>query len=199
MTGVLLAVDPSLRAAGAALYRGGQLSGTCFFPCVDCGGEGRVRDCETCSQPSGERALRMAQEIAGWVAQMRAKPTAMAAEWPRIYRGHKSKADPNTQIGMAGVVSAVAGILAMHAAVDNRALELRTYLPSDWIGNLPKSKVKSRIKTSTRAKRILSRLEGDELRVWDELDTHDEVDAVGIGLHHLGRLHRRRVLPGATK
>jgi hypothetical protein len=62
------------------------------------------------------------------------------------------------------------------------------YLPREWKGQLPKAAM---------GERILSRLSLEERnRIVDAgALTHNVIDAVGIGLHHLGRLAPKRVIP----
>ena len=76
--------------------------------------------------------------------------------------------------------------------------EVIAYTPHEWIGTLPKATTVKGAKTSERAKRIKSRLSGSELDIWAAAKYHDEIDAIGLGLKALGRLERRRVLPGAS-
>lgn len=185
---ILLAVDPSLRSAGVALYRDGQLVAV-----------GRMRGIET-TYDVAHRCRVMARDIMVWVADRALvipSPDVLALEWPQIYRAAKSKGDPNDMLGLAGVCAAVAALYPM--------AEVRSFLPDQWE---PAPKVSPERKrrglgpidseafTSPRGVRILSRLSDAERALIPM--SHDAMDAVGIGLHALGRLAIRRVYHGAV-
>lgn len=70
-----------------------------------------------------------------------------------------------------------------------------TYEPRQWKGQVPKPKRYEKWDTYIIHQRILKVLDKDELKVYllalatvPEKQRHNIVDAVGIGLHHLGRL-----------
>lgn len=195
MHGELLALDPSIRTCGVALFRGGVLSLTYPIKCSACGGRGRVRDCEVCSASPLTRCLRMAQAVAAWVVTTRACPREFVAEWPRTYRAVRSKGDPNDLLGLCGVAGATAGMLAMAVAGRDVTLKAFSYEPAEWTGQLPKDLHRVQRFKSVRAQRIAGRLSDVELPVWRSIETHDEIDAVGLGLYHLGRFEPHRVFP----
>jgi hypothetical protein len=136
----------------------------------------------------------MAREVVSWVG-IRSRPREVVVEWPQVYRASKSPGDPNDLIGLAGVSMCIAGILTTASLSRNEALGIFSYTPATWAGQLPKSKVKKI--ASPRGKRIEAALTVDELRFFKPFD-HDAVDAIGIGLYHLGRFLPNRVFPGAT-
>lgn len=181
--GETLAVDPSIRSAGVALFRGGVLVAADRIRVPDDGA-------------LGERCLRMGHAICAWaVVQQRACPQTLVIEWPQIYTSDKSEGDPNDLPGLAGVAMATAGALSV--AVSGRLPEpmgLIQFLPAEWAGQLPKSK--TRKKASPREARIRSRLSAAESALLPA--QHDAVDAVGIGLAALGRFQRLRVFAGAV-
>jgi hypothetical protein len=176
----VLAVDPSIRSSGVAVFRFGRLAASTVIKL-------RATDDSVIV-----RCLDMADTIAGWSACV-AERVLLVVEWPQWYRAAKSKGDPNDLAGLAGVSGALAGILAMRLG----GLEAHGYTPAQWAGQLPKSKTVRGAKTSPRAVRILSRLSPDERACVDER-SHDAIDAIGLGLYHLGRLEPRRVYPGAA-
>jgi hypothetical protein len=178
--GDLLAIDPSIRSPGVALFRAGKLvvAARVTFP-IDA------------TQNDAERCLAAADAIAGWANQMGARPDAIAFEWPQVYAREKSKGDPNQLIPMAGVDLALATGFTIAAAMRKSRLRVLCYKPADWIGQLPKA-TRGSAKSSPRAQRILSRLDAAEVAALP--DQHDAIDAVGIGLHALGRLGVRRSL-----
>ena len=181
--GDLLAVDPSLRSSGVAIFRGGALTSSA-----------RVTVPKTEAVPAA-RALRMAQEIAAWASE-RGEARTLACEWPQIYpRTHMRKeqrgADPNDLIGLAGVAGALAGLLAAHAGQRDAALRVLAYRPAEWIGQIPKA-TRGNPWNSLRGQRIRAALTSDEADAVPP--SHDVIDAVGIGLHALGRLRGGKVL-----
>jgi hypothetical protein len=183
--GELVALDPSIGSAGVAVFRGGALVAV------------RRVTIPTSDACLGARCLRMAQEVAAWTADMGVRPRVFAHEWPQVYRPGKGSGDPNDLPPMAGVSGALAGIYALGMAGHDVALEVVSYTPQEWCAGTKKL-LRGDVKASSRAIRIESRLEGDELPVWRGTRYHDEIDAIGIGLKALGRFEARRVYPGAT-
>jgi hypothetical protein len=96
-------------------------------------------------------------------------------ERPQVYT--VGKGDPNDLVPLAGIGAAFA----------SRFDRFKWYLPKEWKGQLPKG--------IAFEKRILDRL--DTLEIAEIIPagslTHNIYDAIGIGLHHLGRFQRRRV------
>ena len=95
-------------------------------------------------------------------------------ELPQVYRQRQQKGDPNDLIGVA----AVAGACAMICTPP-----IRLVLPREWKGTVPKHIDNARtLRTLTRA----------ELRIVEACECPDHLmdnvlDAVGLGLWHLGR------------
>lgn len=105
-------------------------------------------------------------------------------EKPFIYP--HSKADPNTIITLA----VTAGRLIERCSVCHPIIV--AYAPRDWKGQIPKT---TSLKNYIIYRRVLNALNVDERKeLADTLsdisakDGFDVVDAVGIGLHDLGRL-----------
>ncbi len=175
---MLLAIDPSVRSSGVALFH--VLEGKLLAA-------GRVTTKNDGGDDESWRWLYMARTIQRWVDSMCAvgSLTGIVFERPQIYRASKSKGDPNDLIGLAGVAMAVVGLFSQSLLVD-----VASYTPAEWCGALPKA-TRGSAKASPRAKRILSRLSDRELALVP--DQHDVIDAVGVGLHRLGRLEPIRV------
>ncbi len=182
----LLALDPSLNFLGASLFRGSLLIAAADIVVPKLGA----------GVSHGQRALAAADAVIGWAMRLNARVSVVAHEWPQIYAGSKSRADPNNLIGMAAVDGAVDCAFAIIAAQRGEQIDVRTYLPSEWIGQLSKDTHKGAYWKSPRGVRVKSRLTEAEWLIASVLD-HDGGDAVGIGLHALGRLGVRRAL--ATK
>ena len=96
----------------------------------------------------------------------------VVVEYMQIYRGAKQKGDPNDVAEVNGVVGAICGA---HESATG-------YLPRQWKGQVPKK---------IMGKRILSKLSAAEKKCIQKCPAslkHNVVDAIGIGLFHLGRL-----------
>lgn len=179
----LLAVDPGLVSPGAALFRDGVLIAAADIVVPPMGP----------GTSHGQRALAAADAIFTWAMRHKAKVATLAHEWPQIYAGSKSRANPNNLIGMAAIDGAVACAFAFAAAHRGEQLDLRSYLPAEWAGQLPKDTHKGKYWKSPRGERVKSRLSPVELAIALAVE-HDGGDSVGIGLHSLGRLGVRRAL-----
>jgi hypothetical protein len=195
MHGSLVALDPSVRSVGVALFAGGVLVDAATIKCPSCGSKGRVAECPACSSSDAARCLRIAQEVVRWVVSHDVAPTSLVSEWPTIRGAAQSVGNPNQMIPMAGVVGAVAGLLSMGLAARDETLEVRSFKPAEWTGGCPKTKTKPQ--RSQRGRRIESRLAESELPLF-RVAGHDDLDAIGIGLYALGRLQPRRALAGAS-
>lgn len=171
--GILLAIDPSIRSVGAALFRNGDLIAAA-----------RLTIKPNLTKSMGERVQDARRAIIQWVVEMVANyPDTIAFEWPQIY-AKDTPAVANAVVSMAAVGSAVAGKIS-HAV----GVRVLTWVPRDIWGQLPKCKTGSAL-NSPRGQRIWSRLSEAERAV--VVDQHDSLDAVGIGLHSLGRLGVKR-------
>ena len=178
--GDLLALDPGIVSPGAALFRNGKLVAAA-----------QVKFAPTMSYNAAQRCIEAADAVMAWGRKVGANPVAITFEWPQIYSEGKGKGNPNQLTPMVGVNLSVATAYMIAAAMRKQAFDIKCYTPAEWIGQLPKS-TRGRASSSPRAARILSRLDDDERAVVP--DQHDAIDAVGIGLHALGRLGVRRVL-----
>lgn len=175
----LLALDPSVRSPGMAIFRDAVL----IFA-------GRLSLKKTAQNiGDGERWDCVAEAIVSWANDHDCiHPDTIVYERPQIYTAAKSKGDPNDLIGLAAVGAATVARFRGHRFTKPAVL---TPTPAEWCGQLPKA-TRGSAKVSPRAQRILSRLSPLELqRVPDQ---HDALDAIGLGLHALGRLGVRRVL-----
>ncbi|NNB84589.1 hypothetical protein [Corallococcus exiguus] len=172
----LVAIDPGLRHCGVALF---DVSSASLF----CAG-----------LPKNPEPAHGALSLASWVSMAGAvqtwlrprvldEPFQLIIELPRVYSAAHQRGDQNDLIQLAGVVGTLGGALTPVA-------ERRSVFPRDWKGTLDADAFIERIK-----QRLGS---AEHLRV--ELpaaqDIHHNVwDAIGIGLHALGRLAPRRVFP----
>lgn len=179
--GTLLAIDGSIRCVGVALFVDDTLAWTDKA-------QWGTRSTKT---NLGERAATLAYELD---REIRTSVDAIAYEWPQAYADGKN---PNDLFG----ILAVSGHLVANNVVIGGVV--RSYLPREWTGNIPKTvggKLPKNPQSSPRGIKIAARLRWAELGIFNSAETHDEVDAIGIGLHHLGRgiTKRKRVYPGAA-
>lgn len=156
---MILCIDPGLRHCGTALFnQGGRLHEAALIKV----GSNIVRG------PKAHRA--MALEVYGTYTGIM-NLTRVILEFPRIYpRAAQQKGDLNDLLDLAGVDGAIAGLFS--------GCEILHVFPSDWKGQVPKP---------IMTKRIYSKLSEAEKAVLANKD-HNTLDAVGIGLHHFGRL-----------
>lgn len=173
---MILALDPG--------YAQGNGAGWAAFDATGLWCCGYVRGPAAKTGSVLERALVVAREVC-----MRAPDVIdeLVSEWPKMYRPDGQKGDQNDLPGLAACAAAV-------AALYDSTVRVTAYLPHEWTGGLTEEQLNAR---------ILSRLAPDEQAVLEigarrptakELD-QNALDAVGIGLHHLGRLKARKVYP----
>lgn len=100
-------------------------------------------------------------------------------ERPEVYSKGPRQADPNDLIKLALRAGALAQAFAPREVIE--------VLPKTWKGQVPKE---------IMAKRILASLSLEERETWlfecgamSATLRHNAIDAIGIGLYHLGRLN----------
>lgn len=182
MSDILLAIDPSITRIGLALFVDGDLYTT-----------GVVLPTLGTKADIMERVAEMSECCYAWGISHGHTVTDIACEWPQIYPKGRAKGDPNHIVPLAAVCGSVAGFFRRDAEVT-----LTSYKPRAWAGTMPKDETVKGCKSSPRARRTIKCLSSEEMKVWAEVEYHDEIDAIGIGLHYLKRF-RPRIMPGATK
>lgn len=168
----LIAVDPGARGCGVASFEDGFLVAASY-----------VKAPAAPALKAAAAAAAMARAVVEW--SLGRDVGELAVEWPRVYatrlRRGESKVDPNDLLALAGVDAAVAGIFG--------GVPVHSYAPSEWKGQMPKDVCQARIR---------SRLTPAEEHFAEAGAAaagpagHNVWDAVGIGLHHTGRLAPRR-------
>jgi hypothetical protein len=169
---VIVSMDPGIRACGVAVFTDdAQLFCADYVksPITD------GKDAIAC--------VSMARVVVKWVKGLVPwnKKHTLVVEWPRILSASRQKAekrnvDPNDLLALVGVDAAVA-----MACVET--MDLVTFYPDEWKSQVPKKVMNER---------VWGRLSSEEQKNVTKKD-HNVLDAVGLGLHHLGRLTRRRV------
>lgn len=122
-------------------------------------------------------------------------------EWPQIYAGkQRGRKDPNDLLPLA----ALDALVLAQFAERGRPGSTRLYHPHDWKGSKH---------ANATAKMVIDRLDPSEQFAVEDLPefkqhliesdregtevshpVHNTLDAVGVGLKHLGRFERRRVI-----
>lgn len=183
---LLLSVDPGIRGCGHALFEDGDLRAA-----------GYSRNPRKKGNDLGA-IVSMALEIAEGF-NVGNPDLALVVEWPQVYREKYWKGDPNDLTPLAGVVSAVAGIL--------RPGILHRYLPREWKGTIDPEEISRRVRARMMREefdRIVLPMNTcasclDKHSISNCLKTsclaHNVYDAIGIGLKHLGRFEPVKVFP----
>ncbi|TQF12496.1 hypothetical protein FJV41_28865 [Myxococcus llanfairpwllgwyngyllgogerychwyrndrobwllllantysiliogogogochensis] len=178
----LVALDPGLRECGVALFN--LDTGELLAAGMPTNPERQARGLAAWACMAGAVAEFLSSFLEPLRASGAAVSVTVASECPQVYTAGKSKGDPNDLIELAGVVGRVAGALG--------ATSERSYLPREWKGTLDADVMVERIKAR------LGERPHEHLRVQlpRAQDKHHNVwDAVGIGLHFVGRLAPRKVFP----
>lgn len=176
----MIAVDPGLRACGVAIFdaqRQGEpkLLRAAYVKGPHFGVEGL---CMPENLPPMWDGMRTA--VNEWIGK-RPLDTHLVVEMPRIYPAARQTGNQNDLVNLAGTVAAVSTLL----------VETRTLVyPRDWKGTLDPDSMIERIQ------KRLSPEETARVELPSAASLHHNVwDAVGIGLHAVGRLEPRKVFP----
>ena len=102
--------------------------------------------------------------------------SAIVTEYPE-FRPGDTKSNPNDLITLAMRAGVIEGMLRAHAP----SAWWRRVRPSQWKGSVPKP---------IHNKRVLGALTAREMALLPNALKHDTIDAVGIGLWHVGRMGR---------
>lgn len=187
---MLLALDPSIVSCGVALFRDERLCAATTIKQA----KGRTKD------PAIARCLEMSLLVAEWALDLiawDAYALEMCTEWPVIYPPGKGKPAPSRSLpGLSGVATGVAALLSRA----HPTLTTSGHTPKDWSMGTKKEGPSGTLKDwrkSTRYHRVRKRFASSsvEFSIWQaQVKTHDAMDAVGIGLYHLGRFDPVRII-----
>ena len=198
---MLLAIDPSTTTIGVALFAGTDAHRQ-FARVLNAAAS--IKLSVRADIDPLQRWLDAARGVENWLYDVlhfdaTDRITELVFERPQFYSAVKSKGDPNKLVGVLGVAAVIAGRFSLR-----NATQQFTYLPAEWIGQLSKvcptckGKAKKKCKDcrgsaweTPRGRRIASRLSPEEHAACP--DQNDAIDAVGIGLKHVGRLEPVRV------
>ena len=182
---VTIAIDPGIRGAGVAFFVGPRLHQASYV----------VNPATSGNQTS--ECVSLAREVSNAVVlAMRGtvkRPVKLVTEWPRAYTFGKQKGDQNDLLPLVGVNCAVAALLQ---DVVGSTCELLSLHPDEWKHQVPKYTMNKRVWDIlvTGEQSLVQRRNQKPPGGSIGLD-HNTLDAVGIGLHAVGRLERSRVLP----
>lgn len=168
---MLLALDPGIRGCGCAL-----------FDDPDCTGEMRLVKAAYVKNPEKEgQRSRAKHAMASAVSDFcwPSKPEVAYELMVSRYQRSQQKGDQNDLITLADVAGRIVGRLGGWST---------DYKPEEWKGQLTKEAAHERIN---------ERLSPEEKAVIVTAGhlTHNVLDAIGIGLHHLGRFKPKKVYP----
>lgn len=160
-TKTLIAIDPGLRACGVAWFAGDALVKAALV-------------LNTEKEKRGPEAWRSMAACVGRALLYTAD--TLVLEIPQVYRLRFSGGDPADLLELAGVDGAVVGVMY------ERAGKLVGYLPRQWKGQTPKPVHNQRVMAA------LSTEERETVEPCAKHLVHNVVDAIGLGLFHLGRI-----------
>lgn len=163
----MITIDPNLRGCGVATWHKETLFSANYVKNLIPTGRGYEVFCAAATAVGSHIHLKSV-----WVCG------PVVIEMPRAYGSVHTKGDPNDLLDVMGVGAACALALRNFGPIQSVA-------PSDWKGN---------VKKSIMLERIWSKLSEEERAVvqkTNKSDREDVLDAIGIGLHKLGRLNTR--------
>lgn len=173
----MVAIDPGLRGCGAALFIDGLLAKADYVTCPT-----------KLTRGYAAHAL-MAANLRLWVHEAAGSTTwfdTFVVELPRIYpHAAQQKGDSNDLLDVAAVGAAFMGISYFDLkSADDASILLQhmvSVFPAEWKGQVPKDVMN---------RRVLAKLTEEERGLVGDAGakTHNTLDAVGIGLHYLGRI-----------
>lgn len=154
-------VDPGLRGCGVAIFENAHLIHAAYVKSPE-------------QKERGPVAWRaMAGAVFEYVEEWLPAGT-LVIEVPQVYRGAQQKGDPDDLLQLVGVEGWLGGLLMPARVVG--------YRPREWKGQIPKD---------VHNRRVEKALETYELAQFAGCPAylkHNVLDAVGLGLFHLGRL-----------
>jgi len=181
----MIALDPGIRGCGVAEFGEHYLLRAAYIPNPIRKGNGL------------DAVVDMAAAVYRWAGM----PQTFVAEWPQSYGPAQQKGDQADLFPLAGIDGALAAMMAW-----SRPLEVKRYLPHEWKGTINPDVMISRIRHRlTPGEFSVIQFPGNTCSdCRDRLapipcckstcPAHNVFDAVGLGLFHLGRFEKRRVI-----
>lgn len=156
-----IALDPGVKIAGIACYGDGELACAWLV-------QGKSWN-DTAWQAWAELRAHVPEEVIRYAN--------VVIEKPQVYTQNKLVGDPNDLIDVAMMAACFAGKLHPDTVI-------KTYLPRQWKGQVPKAIMTKRI-----IKR-LSEAEHERIELPIKSLRHNVYDAAGLGLYYERRLKR---------
>lgn len=166
---IVIAVDPSLKCTGVAIFRHNLLVHVAELIPVP-----------RKTSPWLYRAADLTDQLKQVASHYGAADALFAGELPQFYGAVKSKGNPND-------LAKVTYLLGMYNQALRGSLLIGSTLlfnPGAWVAATSKQ-------DASRRNFVTSRLQESEHR-WAQKLGDDGIDAIGIGLHALGRTAKRR-------
>jgi hypothetical protein len=179
----VISLDPGIRGCGVAQFEGSRLARAAYAP-------NPIRKGNDLAA-----VVEMAAAVFHWAGQ----PDSLVAEWPQSYGPAHQKGDQADLFPLAGIDAALAAMMAW-----GRPLPVSRYLPHEWKGTINADAMLLRI----RKRLTVSENNAIDFPVGTCPDcrtgdrpcrksnclAHNVVDAIGLGLFHLGRLAPKKVI-----
>jgi hypothetical protein len=178
---VTIAIDPSIRASGFALFVGRELR-ACGLVRAESNQDG-IEALHDPFVPGGVARGGLPSQILSAIP-LTAQLGLVVVEWPQAYRG--SRVDPNALLQVAGAAGWYSALAVRILEATCTGVRLATVLPRAWKGQVPK------LICTERVLRALAPLEREvvarDLRDDPKSLQHNAIDAIGIGRHALAVL-----------
>lgn len=179
-TEITVSIDPGYRYCGVAVFSDEVLVTADLV---------EAKKWEVEAQQFAETAKCVWEFLETTVDKASLSAAQFAIEYPQQYTF--SPAPREAVQRLVGTIGAILG--KVQSETSGLSVRVSTYKPREWKGQVPKE---------IMAERILSRLSSDEVNVIPAMSkskAHNVTDAVGVGLHHLKRLKRKRVARQSNK
>jgi len=166
----MIAIDPGINGCGVARFAGGYLIRAWYE-------ENPTKK----DAPIIDRCIGVARSVQNRVVALGLGAfREVVCEWPQVYRAGLSKGDPGDLLPLVAIGVSLCTLFPLCKSY--------AYLPHAWKGSIPKGEVYEN--------RLFSRLSEEEKSkiISARSKTHNILDAIGIGLHHLGRFEPKRVI-----
>lgn len=171
----IVAVDPGLNACGVAIF-----SENARLEIAELVRNERDASADLPTRWEGA-ALAVGAFIARASRQYPHTDRTIVVEMPKVYPAAQQKGDQNDLMNLVGVVASIVNL--------GMSERRRLLYPRDWKGTIDADvmirRVAARLTTTEAARVVLHSAKGLQHNVWD---------AVGIGLHVVGRLEPKKVI-----
>ena len=168
----LLTIDPASHQTGVAYFVDGVLKYATVLRAV---GDFKKKELIDYTDEKVRRAASISKQMFDvcWSFRFQPREVEVIIEYPKVYPGNQ-EADPNDMIDIALVIGRLLEQLP-------EPLKISFPFAYEWKGQTKKKMMTKHIKTRLTA--------GEVAVMGKDVDNHNALDAVGIGLWKLRRLH----------